>query len=79
MKPFSLLVKPVGASCNLACDYCFYLDRAMLYPNGPAVMPDAVLDRMLESYLALPFDSHTITFQGGEPLLAGIGFCAHLF
>ncbi len=74
MKPFSLLVKPVGASCNLACDYCFYLDRAMLYPNGPAVMPDAVLDRMLESYLALPFDSHTITFQGGEPLLAGIGF-----
>ena len=43
MTPFSLLVKPVGARCNLACDYCFYLDKAALYPSGPAQMPDAVL------------------------------------
>ena len=74
MKPFSLLVKPVGAACNLACDYCFYLDKAQLYPDGPAVMPDAVLDRLLESYLSLPFDSYSVTFQGGEPLLAGMDF-----
>lgn len=72
--PFSLLVKPVGAACNLACDYCFYLDKASLYPNGPSVMPREVMDRMISSYLALPFDSHSITFQGGEPLLAGIDF-----
>ena len=72
--PFSRLVKPVGAACNLACDYCFYLDRSSLYPDGPAVMPDEVLERMVSSYLALPFDSHSMTFQGGEPLLAGIGF-----
>ena len=70
MTPSSLLVKPVGARCNLACDYCFYLDKAALYPNGPAQMPDAVLAQMLESYLSLPFDSFAITFQGGEPLLA---------
>ena len=74
MTPFSLLVKPVGARCNLACDYCFYLDKALLYPNGPALMPDAVLDRMTKSYLSLPFDSFSITFQGGEPLLAGLDF-----
>ena len=74
MTPFSLLVKPVGARCNLACDYCFYLDKAMLYPNGPAQMSDAVLARMLESYLSLPFDSFSIAFQGGEPLLAGLPF-----
>ena len=74
MTPFSLLVKPVGARCNLACDYCFYLDKTALYPNGPAQMPDAVLARMLESYLSLPFDSFSITFQGGEPLLAGLPF-----
>ena len=72
--PFSLLVKPVGAACNLACDYCFYRNKAALYPNGPAVMPREVADQMISSYLALPFDSHAITFQGGEPLLAGIGF-----
>ena len=74
MTPFSLLVKPVGARCNLACDYCFYLDKAALYPNGPMQMPDAVLARMLESYLSLPFDSFSIAFQGGEPLLAGLPF-----
>ena len=74
MTPFSLLVKPVGARCNLACSYCFYLDKAALYPNGPALMPDAVLERMLESYLSLPFDSFSVAFQGGEPLLAGIPF-----
>ena len=72
--PFSLLVKPVGAACNLACDYCFYLGKASLYLNGPAVMPREVMERMISSYLALPFDSHSITFQGGEPLLAGIDF-----
>ena len=74
MTPFSLLVKPVGARCNLACDYCFYLDKAALYPNAPAQMTDAVLARMLESYLSLPFDSFSVTFQGGEPLLAGLPF-----
>lgn len=74
MTPFSLLVKPVGARCNLACDYCFYLDKAALYPNGPALMSDTVLERMLESYLSLPFDSFSITFQGGEPMLAGLPF-----
>ena len=74
MTPFSLLVKPVGAQCNLACDYCFYLDKAALYPHGPRLMPDAVLERMLESYLSLPFDSFSVAFQGGEPLLAGLPF-----
>ena len=74
MTPFSLLVKPVGARCNLACDYCFYLDKAALYPNGPSLMPDAVLERMLGSYLSLPFDSFSVAFQGGEPLLAGLPF-----
>lgn len=73
-RPFSLLVKPVGATCNLACDYCFYLDKAALYPEGPQVMPDGVAERMLRTYLTLPFDAFSITFQGGEPLLAGLDF-----
>ena len=74
ISPFSLLVKPAGAACNLACDYCFYLDKSTLYPNGPRVMPAEVLERMVASYLALPFDSFAIAFQGGEPLLAGLDF-----
>ncbi len=74
MTPFSLLVKPVGAACNIACDYCFYLGKAALYPHGPQRMPYEVLERMLSSYLALPFDSYAVAFQGGEPMLAGLDY-----
>ena len=27
MKPFSLLIKPASADCNLKCEYCFYIDH----------------------------------------------------
>ena len=68
MEPFSLLVKPCGADCNLACEYCFYRDHA------PGRMSPATLERMLSTYCALPFDGKSVTFQGGEPTLAGLGF-----
>ena len=68
MQPFSLLVKPCGADCNLACDYCFYRGHA------PGRMSPAVLDRMMETYCALPFREKSVAFQGGEPTLAGLGF-----
>ena len=74
ISPFSLLVKPAGAACNLACDYCFYLDKAALCKDAPRIMPADVLERMVASYLALPFDAFSIVFQGGEPLLAGLDF-----
>ena len=32
MKPFSLLVTPACADCNLQCRYCFYLDQAAPIP-----------------------------------------------
>ena len=32
---FPLLVKPAGADCNLACGYCFYREKAALYPDTP--------------------------------------------
>ena len=67
MKPFSLLVKPVGAACNLRCRYCFYSDHAS------GAMPPALFRRMLESYLALPFAAKSVALQGGEPLLAPPG------
>ncbi len=37
-------------------------------------MPREVLERVVSTYLALPFDSFSIVFQGGEPLLAGLDF-----
>lgn len=75
MHPFSLLIKPAGADCNLRCAYCFYLGRAELYPETSCHrMTEATLTRLVRSYLALPFVAHTFAFQGGEPLLMGETF-----
>lgn len=75
MNPFSLLIKPAGADCNLRCAYCFYLDRAELYPEQTCHrMREDTLTRLVRSYLALPFPAHTFAFQGGEPLLMGEAF-----
>ena len=30
-KPLYVMLKPVGAVCNLACDYCYYLEKSKLY------------------------------------------------
>ncbi|MCR0997151.1 anaerobic sulfatase maturase [Serratia rubidaea] len=71
--PFHLLVKPVGAGCNLACRYCYYPQRG----ERPRPMDDALLEAFIRRYIAAqPRYSREINFvwQGGEPLLAGIGF-----
>ena len=79
MNPFSLLIKPAGADCNLRCAYCFYLDRAELYPEQTCHrMSEEMLTRLVRSYLALPFPAHTFAFQGGEPLLMGEAFYRQL-
>jgi len=75
MKPFSLLVKPASADCNLRCRYCFYLDRCELYPETPRHrMSDDVLEHMLSTFLATDQPEHSIGWQGGEPTLMGLEF-----
>ena len=75
MQTFSLLVKPASADCNLRCAYCFYLDRAALYPDTPCHrMGDDVLERLVSSYLATPQPQYAFGWQGGEPTLMGVDF-----
>ncbi len=70
-----MLIKPVGADCNLACEYCFYRRAATLYPGQSGhPMPDDVLERMISGYLRLGFDAAVFSWQGGEPTLAGLDF-----
>ena len=33
-RPLYVMTKPAGAHCNLACDYCYYLEKQKLYQNG---------------------------------------------
>ena len=70
MPPFSLLVKPAGADCNLGCRYCFYREKATLYPQTPHPrMTEKTLRELLRRYPA-----GSIAFQGGEPTLMGEAF-----
>ena len=73
-KPFSLLVKPAGASCNLACEYCFYLPKADLYPDSRPRMTGEVLERLVASYMETRQDPYSFVWQGGEPTLMGVEF-----
>lgn len=70
-----VLVKPAGAACNLSCEYCFFLDKAALYPGSSFRMSGEVL----ETYIQQLIESHrsnevTVAWQGGEPTLMGVGF-----
>ena len=70
-----VLAKPSGATCNLACSYCFFLDKELLYPNSKFRMKDEVL----ENYIQQLIETHrtqevTVAWQGGEPTLMGLDF-----
>ena len=75
MRPFTLLIKPTGADCNLDCDYCFYLEKAGLYPETKQHrMSDDVLHELIRKYLETNQTVHTFAWQGGEPTIMGQGF-----
>ena len=70
-----VLAKPTGAICNLACSYCFFLEKEAFYPGSRFRMSDEVL----ENYTRQLIDAHrsqqvTFGWQGGEPTLMGIDF-----
>lgn len=70
------MTKPVGPICNLACTYCFYLEKEGLYPaNQPFRMSDEVLESYIRQYIEQqPTDTVTFAWQGGEPTLLGVDF-----
>jgi uncharacterized protein len=75
MRPFSLLVKPTSADCNLRCAYCFYLEKCALYPESRRHrMSDAVLEQMIRTYMATQQETYAFGWQGGEPTLMGLDF-----
>ncbi|EKS1843692.1 anaerobic sulfatase maturase [Cronobacter muytjensii] len=75
-KSCHVMVKPVGAACNLNCDYCFYLEKAQIYPGRQQkCMDDATLELFVEQHIkAQQTDEVIFAWQGGEPTLAGLDF-----
>jgi uncharacterized protein len=69
------MAKPVGAICNLACQYCFYLPKERLYEGSKFRMTDEVQESFLRQYIEAQQIPHvTVAWQGGEPTLMGIDF-----
>jgi uncharacterized protein len=72
------MAKPAGSRCNLACTYCYYLEKErLLYPDRPGPrMDDATLEIFVRDYLAAqPEGADTFfAWQGGEPTLLGLDF-----
>ncbi len=72
---FNLLVKPTGASCNLDCQYCFYLSKQTLYPGSRSRMTDELLETYVRQlFEACNLPEINIAWQGGEPTLMGLEF-----
>ncbi|MCX7806331.1 MAG: SPASM domain-containing protein [Planctomycetota bacterium] len=74
-EPLGILVKPAGADCNLACDYCFYRGKTALYPEQKRHrMSVRTMEEMLRQWLPLAGPNPCVGWQGGEPALCGLEF-----
>ncbi|MGM0376804.1 MAG: anaerobic sulfatase maturase [Bacteroidota bacterium] len=71
----SVLVKPAGPDCNLGCKYCFYLEKAGLYPDANTHrMSDEVLEELIRQTMEQSGQNISFGWQGGEPTLMGLDF-----
>ena len=70
------MLKPAGASCNLRCKYCYYLEKQHLYAaDGVRTMSDELLERFTKEYInAQTMQQVLFTWHGGEPLMRPLSF-----
>lgn len=75
-KPVYVMLKPVGSVCNLACEYCYYLEKGKLYPEQKNhIMTDALLEKFIQEYLDCQTMPQVLfTWHGGETLMRPISF-----
>lgn len=74
--PLYVMLKPASARCNLACRYCYYLEKKQLYAqDGATVMTDELLDEFTRQYLEAQTQPEVLfTWHGGEPLMRPLSF-----
>lgn len=70
-RPLYVMAKPVGARCNLACDYCYYLEKQKLYPDSANhLMSEALTEVFIREYIQSQFVPEVnFTWHGGEPMM----------
>ena len=82
-RPIYVMLKTVGAHCNLACKYCYYLEKANLYEQAEEVsihepkgfMDEKLLEQFTKEYIEIQTVPQVLfTWHGGEPLLLPISY-----
>lgn len=75
-RPLYVMLKPVGASCNLRCKYCYYLEKANLYKHTPTrVLSEEMLEQFTKEYIeAQTMGQVLFTWHGGETLMRPLSF-----
>ena len=76
MRRYHVMVKPIGAVCNLNCTYCYYLHKTeLLETNSNFRISDHLLETHIRQYIGgQDGDEVVFTWQGGEPTLMGLPF-----
>lgn len=75
-RPLYVILKPVGAACNLRCHYCYYLEKACFYKDSSKrVLSEEMLDQFTKEYIeAQTMNDVLFTWHGGEPLMRPLSF-----
>ena len=78
-RPLYVMTKPAGSLCNLACTYCYYIEKGHLYDNLPRNERFSMSDRTLQEFIRQYMECQTqpqvlFTWHGGEPLMRPLSF-----
>lgn len=75
-RPLYVMAKPVGARCNLACDYCYYLEKQKLYPDSVGhLMSEPLTEVFIREYIQSQFVPEVnFTWHGGEPMMRPLSY-----
>lgn len=75
-RPLYVMLKPIGAVCNLRCEYCYYLEkRALCGSPGVSKIDDRLLEEFIRQYIAAQTTPDVLfTWHGGEPLMLTLPF-----
>lgn len=66
---YHVMIKPVGAICNLNCTYCYYLHKEQLLGSkSKSHISGEILENHIRQYIEGQDGSEVVfTWQGGEP------------
>lgn len=71
-----MMTKPVGAACNMRCDYCYYLEKGA--GLGRQLMSEETLDEFVRQYIeSQTVEEVVFTWHGGEAMMRPLSFYEH--